>query len=123
MRRSASLLALLGCFLHAMLVPWHAAARMPAQFDAQQLAADLQVICHGAGGTTTADIPAMPGSGDQTDCPICKGIMGFQLVVLAAAELGLLERQIGQIALAVSHDDAAPGVTLSPRSRGPPLLV
>lgn len=118
MRRFASVLALLGCFVHALLLPWHAAARMPAQLDAQQLAQDLQVICHGAGGAE--ELPAAPGSSDPTDCPICKGIMGCQLMVLAAAEFGLLERRIERIALVPAREDGPSHLTLQPRSRGPP---
>ena len=123
MRRFASLLALMGCLLHATLLPWHAAARMPAQLDAERLAQDLLVICHGAGGTTTSEAPADPGSGDQSQCPICKGIVGFQLVVLAAAELGLLERTAVRVALDATRDDPTSSCAIQPRSRGPPLTV
>ncbi|RTL72028.1 MAG: hypothetical protein EKK41_06925 [Hyphomicrobiales bacterium] len=118
MRRFASVLALLGCFVHALLLPWHAAARMPAQLEAQQLAQDLLVICHGAGGS--GELPAVPGSSDPTECPICKGIMGCQLMVLAAAELGLLERPVERIALVPSHEIGRSHFKLQPRSRGPP---
>ncbi len=121
MRRFASVLALLGCFVHAMLLPWHAAARMPTQLEAQQLAQDLLVICHGAGGA--GELPVVPGSGDPTECPICKGIMGCQLMVLAAAQLGLLERPIARIALAPSDERARSGLSVQPRSRGPPAIV
>ena len=123
MRRLAATLALLAIFLHATLLPWHAAARTPAVLEAQQLAHDLMIICHGAGGTTTPDAPAqLPGDPGQ-QCPICKGIMGFGLVVLAAAELGLLHRVERRIDQPLADDTIVTGVSFTPRSRGPPLLV
>ncbi|MDX2205012.1 MAG: hypothetical protein NW223_19840 [Hyphomicrobiaceae bacterium] len=122
MRRTASLLALLGCLVHALLLPWHAAARLPAQMEAARLAQDLSVICHGAGGTISGELPAVPAP-EGSECPVCKGVLGLQLVVLAAAELGLLERPVERVALEPGRAVAAPGVTLAPRSRGPPRIV
>lgn len=123
-KRLTSVLALLGCILHATLLPWHAAsAKGAVNPEAAQLAQDLLIICHGDG--TGADAEALPAESDdqkqqQAECLICKGLAGFHLVVLAAAELGLLVPPPPARFIAASDDVSVAGLSIQPRSRGPP---
>ena len=125
MKRLASILALLGCILHATLLPWHAAyAKGVPVSDAVQLAQDLLINCHGDGtGASVADDTGQKPAEQQAECLICKGIMGFQLVVLAAAELGLLAPPPAERFDIASDAAVHDGVRIAPRSRGPPLPV
>lgn len=125
MKRLASVLALLGCLLHATLLPWHAAyAKGAPVSDAAQLAQDLLINCHGDGtGTLEADGTTQKPAERQAECLICKGVMGFQLVVLAAAEVGLLAPPPAERFVMASDAVVSDGVSIVPRSRGPPLSV
>lgn len=130
MKRLASVLALLGCILHATLLPWHAAYakgafNAGANSEAAQLAQDLLVICHGDGtGVDTSALPAQqPGDQQQAECLVCKGLVGFQLVILAAAEIGLLAPPPPARFAAAPDAVSIESIAILPRSRGPPLFV
>ena len=126
MKRFASVLALLGCILHATLLPWHAAyAKGAPASGAAQLAQDLLIICHGDGtGASEMEGAAhKPAEQQQAECLICKGIVGFQLVVLAAAQAGLLAPPPAAAFEVLSNAVVRDGITIVPRSRGPPLPV
>jgi hypothetical protein len=126
-RRVPTFLALLGCLINALALPLHAASHpAPSPLDAA-LAADLAIICHGDGATTTdsARKPAPPGPMDQSNgCPVCKGVIGFQLAILVAGEIGMLEPASTEVGAFLPDDDRLSAPTLfAPRSRAPPLLV
>lgn len=130
MKRIASVLALLGCLLHATLLPWHAAyakgaAASTAVSEAAQLAQDLLIICHSDGTFEAQGAAQSPAEKQQqqAECLLCKGIMGFQLVVLAAAEIGLLAPPPAERFSLVSDAVHVDGISIAPRSRGPPLPV
>jgi hypothetical protein len=124
-RRQATVLALLGCIVHAMVLPWYAASRLPAHWSAAALAADLAVICHGDavaaadGATSPAPTQPMPNS----ECPICKGLVGLQFAILVTAQAGLLERTTGEAHLPPADVSARGHAILVPRNRGPPFAV
>lgn len=126
MRRLPTVLALLGCLVHAMVLPWYAASRSAAHANALALAADLSVICHGGvavgGDDAQAPLPKQPG-GPLPDCPICKGLVGLQFALPAALEIRLPER-IAQGELALPADRGFEArVVFAPRNRGPPSRV
>jgi hypothetical protein len=125
-RRLPTVLALLGCLIHAMVLPWYAASQSAAHSSAAALAADLSVICHG-GLAAKADgrqpgLPQQP-SGPIPDCPICKGLVGLHFAVLAVHEIRLLE----PVAIGDLVPPAGRGlnsqIVFSPRNRGPPSLL
>lgn len=125
MKRVASVLALLGCLLHAILLPWHAAnAKGGPVSDAAQLAQDLLVNCHGD-GTGTSELGGIQREPSEQDggCPICKGIPCIHLVVLAAAQAGLLGPPPAEQFSVASDAIGQDGFSVVPRSRGPPLPV
>ena len=129
MRRLPTILALVGCIIHAMVLPWYVASRYPAHWSAAALAADLSadlsVICHG-GVATTGDGATLPMPGQpnpNSDCPICKGLVGLQLAVLVAAQAGLLERDAVPVQLRPADAAARRHIVFVPRSRGPPFSV
>jgi hypothetical protein len=122
-RRLATILALLGCVIHAMVLPWYAASRFPAHWSAGALAADSAVICH-AGVATTSDGPTLPVPGQpNSDCPICKGLVGLQFAVLVAAQAGLLERKASPQHLRPVDAAVRKHIVFVPRNRGPPFSV
>jgi hypothetical protein len=123
------LLALLGCLINAVALPSHAAVHAPSNALDAALVADLAIICHGdpaaAGGdpaNTTSPAPQAPGD-PGSDCPICKGIIGFQLAILAVAEIGLLERATTAVVFPRTDDRVSLSSLIAPRSRAPPLFV
>jgi Protein of unknown function (DUF2946) len=128
-RRLPTILALVGCIVHAMVLPWYAASRFPAHWSAaaqaSDLAADLAVICHGGVATTTdgatQPVPGQPNP--NSDCPICKGLAGVQLAILVAAQAGLLERDAVPVQLRPADTAAIKHIVFVPRSRGPPFSV
>lgn len=125
MRRVWAALALLGCFMQALVLPWHVSSRLPVTFSASALAGDLVVICHTDGTTSTTS--ALPGPEQPADpsaeCLVCKGMLGFQLVVLAAAQAGLLAPDTRPVFFRPAHIDGVSTVAVAPRSRGPPLSI
>lgn len=123
-RRLISLLALACCVVYATWVPWLGAIMAAERALALELTG--QEICIGSG--RTADATDARSTGEQqparsgADCPICKAVGAFQLVILAAAELGLLEPAAYHYAApADERPSASPQVV--PRSRGPPTLA
>jgi hypothetical protein len=124
-RRLPTILALLGCIIHAMVLPWYASSRYPAHWSAAALAADLSMICHG-GIATPSDGAAMPAPGQpnpKSDCPICKALVGLQLAVLVAGQAGLLERVAGPERHWLPEEGAREHVVVVPRNRGPPSII
>ena len=59
----------------------------------------------------------------NSDCPICKGLAGVQLAILAAAQAGLLERDTVPVQLRPADTAAIEHIVFVPRSRGPPFSV
>lgn len=117
--------ALVGVLFHATVLHWHAAYRFAAAVSEAQLVADLGTICH-SNGTVTADADQSqaPAPGDpRTECPICKGLSAFNVAILTATLLGLLEPEPQRIAGITSDYPFAGNTPIAPRSRGPPLSV
>jgi hypothetical protein len=128
-RRLPTLLALLGCLINALVLPLHAATHAPSNALDAALAADLAIICHGdpaaaAGDPANTPLPAPQAPADPgNDCPICKGIISFQLAILAVAEIGLLEPAITAVVFPRVDDRLSPSSPIAPRNRSPPLFV
>jgi hypothetical protein len=120
-RRLSTVLALLGCIVHAMVLPWWAGSRLPAHWSAAALSADLSVICQG--GAADADVPLPSQQDPNSECPICKGLMGLQFAILVAAQAGLLERVANIQRIRLPQVEPRKNIVFSPRNRGPPLLV
>lgn len=113
-RRVAAALGLLGVLFYAALLPGHLTSQFAEQLFAAEYGSFGQVVCR-AGQA----VPAQPGA-PTPSCPFCKGLAAFQFalspapaaIVPAIAERALL--------CAVTREDIADGVLLTPRSRGPP---
>ena len=125
MRRLPTFLALLGCLIHAMVLPWYAASLSAAHSSAAALAADLSVICHGgvaeAAGTLSG-VPQQP-SAPGSDCPICKGLVGLQFALLAAQDIRFLERVASGDLVPSADRGLNSRIVFNPRNRGPPSLA
>lgn len=126
-RRLAAVLALVGIGFHATILSWHGALRFGFLLEEALLTGNFQVICHSP--SARASPPAVDGAAPQSpsapgiDCPICTAVAAAPLVLLAAAELGLIERvPIGVIA-PPADDAAVDSAGPLPRSRGPPLTA
>lgn len=118
-------LALASLAFHVALLSWHITSRFAAQVLAADLGLALTVICHAgqaAGGpegdpNSAPDVPPAIGGG----CPVCKGIAGLHLAVVAVVLLGP-SAPPRQTFAAVADERVAWETRLTPRSRGPPLL-
>lgn len=78
MRKLVVVVALLGVLAHAAALARHNGRMLGLWLEHQDLVAALLVICHGGGGSTTADLakldlPAAP-SDHASDCPLCMGL-------------------------------------------------
>jgi hypothetical protein len=117
LRRTISLLAMVGLLAQAAAFQRHSDAMLGAALLAQ-LSADLARICHG--GKDTA--PARPHGPEDLDlaCPICSSL-GSALIDVAAPQvfcaLPAAARQAGRKTAA-----RAPRLALRPPVRAPPLL-
>ena len=116
MRRLLTALALLGCIIHAMVLPWWSASRLPAHWAAVTLENDLAVFCHNAASAPQADLPNPVRPDPTSECPICKGLVGLQFAILVAAQTGLLERVSNSAPLWVLPDDPREGVVFAPET-------
>jgi hypothetical protein len=125
-RRWATVLALLGCIIHAMVLPWHAASRHPGHWSSIALAADLGAICHGgaakAGDSALPPAPEAPAD-TKIDCPICKGLLGQQFAVIASSVMEPPVRVAREQLLPAADHGSSSCFFQSPRNRGPPLSV
>ncbi len=116
-RQVAAALGLLGVLFYAALLPGHLTSQFAEQLFAAEYGSLGQVVCRGAQAVPTQ--PGAPAS-PAPSCPFCKGLAAFQFalspapvaIVPAIAERALL--------CAVTREDIADGVLLTPRSRGPP---
>ena len=92
LRTIVGLLAIGFVLLHAGLIVRHNVSMLGGKLQQLTLAADLAVICHGAGANgqlPAADIPDLPApADDQGDCPICKG-MASATAILTAPDFDL----------------------------------
>jgi hypothetical protein len=111
--------------MHASLLPWHTVSQFLASVAAEELTADLLVICHGEGARSSAGKPGdnspIAPAGPRSHCPICQGLAAFHHAVLGKVDLGLLERPMAGFERAASMLSLASPNRLPPRSRGPPL--
>lgn len=124
MRKWTSLLAVLGVLLHAGTLVRHHVMMFGAGSPYQALLADLQVICHGAGGIeriARSELPAQPGPTDaDMRCPLCAGLVGAYALLApqstptahAVATQMLVPRPVSTLAELQR--------TNHPPSRGPP---
>jgi hypothetical protein len=110
--------------VHAIVLPWWAASRLPVHWSAVALSTDLAVICQGGGATAEhANLP-QPGQQDpNSECPICKGLVGLQLAILVAAQAGLLERAAYIQEFPLPRVEPRENFVFQPRNRGPPVSV
>jgi hypothetical protein len=123
-RRLPAVLALIGCIVHAMVLPWWLASRLPVHWTADTLGADLLVICHnGAATTAQEDLPQRAPHDPSSDCQICKGLIGLQFAILVAAQAGLLERVAEAQPSWLSSVELRDTVLRAPRNRGPPSFI
>ena len=124
-RRLALSLALLGCIIQAMVLPWHVASLYPAHWIALALASDAAAICHGgaaSSGIATPGMPTAPGD-PRSDCPICKALSGSQPAVLpSGCPAGPLVAVTAGL-VAPLESDMHGRLLPSPRNRGPPSSV
>jgi Protein of unknown function (DUF2946) len=124
-RRLPTVLALLGCLIHAMVLPWYAASRSAAHSAAAALDADLAVICHGGAAEAAgaqSGVPQQP-NGSGSDCPICKGLVGLQFALLATQEVRFLERAASGDLAPSADRGLISQIVFIPRNRGPPSLA
>ena len=131
MRRASAIAALIACLVYATVLPWHGAMRAAWLSSAEaSLAVAMQSsLCLG-GMPADARIATAPGSASDpandelppagVDCPVCKSLAAMGMVVLAAAELGLLDRPVGQQVWHLPDWSASDLASIDPRSRGPP---
>jgi hypothetical protein len=115
-------LGVLSVLLLSMLPPWHFAF-CPATGGAES--PFPQMICRGdlsSGHSRLSagpDAPAQP----QVQCPVCAGLAGLQLAIVAAVLLGLWPMILAQTLDIPADVDAANLFHLLPSSRGPPLAA
>ena len=130
MRRWISFLAVLGVLLHAGAVVRHHVVMLgtPGPTGAEQaLLANLQAICHGAGGQENRAATDGPSNQTPADvnkrCPLCAGVVG--LFALLTPEPALAVR-LAAASRIFAGDTAVQVVlprTLYPPTRGPPYAV
>jgi hypothetical protein len=107
-----------------MVLPWWAASRLPAHLAAAALSADLLVICHNGSATTAqGNLPQPIPQDPNSECPVCKGLVGLQFAILVAAQGGLLERIADSQRCWPVSVELGEGILLAPRNRGPPSFV
>jgi hypothetical protein len=107
-----------------MVLPWWAASRFPAHLSASALSANLLVICHnGSTATAQGDLPQPIPQNPNSECPICKGLVGLQFAILVAEQAGLPERVADSQLYRSSSVELRDGILLAPRNRGPPSFV
>ena len=124
MRRLPTVFAILACVIHAMVLPWWVASRLPAHFAAVALGADPTAICHGAGANTPQPAPPLPGQQDpNTECPICKGLVGLQVAILVSAQSGLVVRVAAIEPFPLAQVELGENIVFELRNRGPPAVV
>lgn len=123
---------MLACIVYTMLATWSGVLMQSATAKASTPEVLLQsslkaAICRsGAAGMVAmpdtapdSEQPANPNS----DCPVCKGLAACHLVLLAAAELGMLAPTDASVEFAWRDESEMRRVWITPRSRGPPRSV
>jgi hypothetical protein len=120
------LLAVIGVLLHAGALARHNGIMLGATLQGDALAADLSVICHGAGVTKTsaADLPSAPQPSDpQNTCPICLGLA--PAVALTGTGAILVGGPAPQaIPVAAGHEPVSQlSHAVCPPARGPPAFA
>ena len=117
LRRTISLLAVLGLLAQSAAFQRHGRAMLGAPLLAQ-LSADLALICHGGNGPGPSQ-PREPEDFDPT-CAICSSL-GSALIDVAAPEVFCALREAPTEAER-SAAARAPGLSLRPPVRAPPLI-
>ncbi len=132
MRRAGAIAAMLACVVYTMLATWHGALLQSAKAQASTPEALLEqslktAICHNVveGQVSIPDAaPAQEEPGNPSSgCPVCKGLAACPLILLVAAELGLLAPTDAAVDFVWSDESASQRALITPRSRGPPLPV
>lgn len=139
MRRIGARAAVLASIVYTVLATWHGVLMQPPQGRPSMAEASLAAsferalkaaICHAgrsemAPSEAAPDLaPPEPGSPQQAgDCPVCKGLASCQLVLMLAAELGLLAPPAAAVVFHRVDVTAAGRIGITPRSRGPPTLA
>jgi len=117
LRRTISLLAVLGLLAQSAAFQRHARATLSAPLLVQ-LSADLALICHGGNGPAPSK-PRGPGDFDRS-CAICSSL-GSALVDVAAPDVFCAPTDMPTLAER-SVTTRAPGLCLRPPVRAPPLM-
>ncbi len=118
------IVAVVGVLLHTAAVVRHHGV-MSAQSAERALLADLAVICHGAGGTSTlaAGLPSdMPAQRGGSDCPVCMG-MAVSFMPPTPVTLALPFEAGASVSWSRDQTIAVRSVRLHSFARGPPAVA
>jgi hypothetical protein len=118
-RLISAALALLSVAFYTLLLPWHLTSQFQLGLFEAEFGPIANVMCRSA---AKAEFPAVPGA-PSSNCPICKGLAAFQLVLAGATPALTLPASISSSLFVLIPDDVV-GTTLPiARSRGPPRLA
>lgn len=116
-RRATAAFALCGVLAYSGLFPGHIVSQLVTELGEHGFGYAAMAGCHEGGPSKP-----QPTNGAKKHCPFCTGYASFQVAAFDSDTILLPPQIVGGDVLAVEDDMALRKSTITPQSRGPPLL-